>query len=294
MNKGVWYGIASYALWGILPVYWKALHSVPSLEIVANRLSWSLIFLVILITVRKEWAAWKGLLNRKTLLVYLGASVFLSVNWLVYIWSVNHGYIVEASLGYFINPLVNVLLAIVFLKETLTPTKWIAIGLATVGVIYLTFNYGAFPWIALALAFSFGIYGLIKKLSPLGSLQGLTMETGILFIPAVAYLGVLQIQGVGSYGHIGPVETVLLILSGVITAIPLLLFASAARSIPLSTMGLLQYVSPTLQFLLGVFVYHEAFNSHQLIGFCVIWAALIVFTAGSFLESRRSVQAAAS
>ncbi len=293
MNKGIWYGIAAFGVWGILPIYWKALHAVPALEIVTHRLAWSLVFIVILVSVRHEWGGLKKALNRRTLLIYTAAACLLSVNWLGYIWGVNHGLIVETSLGYFINPLVNVLLAVVFLGEKLPVSKWLPIGLAAVGVIYLTFSYGSVPWLAFGLAFSFGLYGLIKKLAPLGSLFGLTLETAILLLPSLGYLAWIESQGQAAFGHSALHVNLMLPLAGVVTAIPLLLFSSAARSIPLSTMGLLQYLSPTLQFLLGVFLFGEPFSQHQLIGFSIIWLALIIFSAGSLYDQRKALQATA-
>ena len=293
MNKGIWYGIAAYGIWGILPIYWKALHAVPALEIVTHRLAWSLVFIAVLVSVRHEWGGLKKVLNRRTLLIYTAAACLLSINWLCYIWGVNHGLIVETSLGYFINPLVNVLLAVVFLGEKLPVSKWLPIGLASVGVIYLTFSYGSVPWLAFALAVSFGLYGLIKKLAPLGSLYGLTLETAILLLPSLGYLVWIESQGQAAFGHSALQVNLMLPLAGVITAIPLLLFSSAARSIPLSTMGLLQYLSPTLQFLLGVFLFGEPFSQHQLIGFSIIWLALIIFSAGSLYEQRKALQTAA-
>jgi chloramphenicol-sensitive protein RarD len=286
-NKGILFGLGSYAIWGVFPLYWKMLQNIPALEIVAHRLAWSLVFLTVVILLRGGFAGLRGGINRRALLIYTAAACLLSVNWLIYVWGVNAGFVVETSLGYFINPLVSVVLGLIFFRERLTLSKWIPVGLAAVGVLYLTISYGSLPWISLALAFSFGFYGLIKKLSPMGSLNGLLLETAILFVPAVIYLLVLEVQGVGSFGHTGLGETALLILAGVVTAVPLLLFASAARSIPLWMVGLLQFLAPTLQFGLGVFVFREPFSVEKLIGFSIIWLALIIFTAGGFYEKRK-------
>lgn len=289
MNKGILSGIVAYTFWGFFPIYWKLLSSVPAGQIVAHRLVWSLVFLVVLVTLLKEWGGFKGVLNRRVFVLYTIAAVLLSANWLVYIWAVNAGYVVETSLGYFINPLVNVLLGVIILHERLTLAKWIPIGLAAVGVLFLTVVYGSLPWIGLALAFTFGFYGLMKKLSPLGSLHGLTLETAILFIPSIAYMLFAEQQGGGALGHSSPSVTVLLVLSGIVTAVPLLLFSFAARSIPLSTLGLLQYIAPTIQFLLGVLLYHELFTYERFVGFSMIWLALLIFSIGGLYDRRRAL-----
>jgi chloramphenicol-sensitive protein RarD len=280
-------------MWGFFPVYWKLLHGVPALEIVAHRLAWSLVFLAVIVSVLRGWQDLRQSINRRVLLVYLAAGVVLTINWLVYIYGVNAGFVVETSLGYFINPLVSVLFGVIFFREKLPPSKWVPVLLAAAGVLYLTVSYGALPWIALALAFSFGLYGLIKKLSPLSALPGLTLETAAMFVPAVGYLAILEAQGVGSFGHVGLLENVLMVLAGVVTAVPLLLFSSAARSIPLSTIGILQYIAPTIQFSLGVFVYGESFTTQRLIGFSIVWLALILFWAGGMYERRKAAMAAA-
>jgi chloramphenicol-sensitive protein RarD len=280
-------------MWGFFPVYWKLLHGVPALEIVAHRLAWSLVFLAVIVSVLRGWQDLRQSINRRVLLVYLAAGVVLTINWLVYIYGVNAGFVVETSLGYFINPLVSVLFGVIFFREKLPPSKWVPVLLAAAGVLYLTVSYGALPWIALALAFSFGLYGLIKKLSPLSALPGLTLETAAMFVPAVGYLAILEAQGAGSFGHVGLLENVLMVLAGVVTAVPLLLFSSAARSIPLSTIGILQYIAPTIQFSLGVFVYGESFTTQRLIGFSIVWLALILFWAGGMYERRKAAMAAA-
>jgi len=293
MNKGILYAVGCYLMWGFFPVYWKLLHGVPALEIVAHRLAWSLVFLAVIVSVLRGWQDLRQSINRRVLLVYLAAGVVLTINWLVYIYGVNAGFVVETSLGYFINPLVSVLFGVIFFREKLPPSKWIPVLLAAAGVLYLTVSYGELPWIALALAFSFGLYGLIKKLSPLAALPGLTLETAAMFVPAVGYLAILEAQGVGSFGHVGALENVLMALAGVVTAVPLLLFSSAARSIPLSTIGILQYIAPTIQFSLGVFVYGESFTTQRLIGFSIVWLALILFWAGGMYERRKAAIAAA-
>jgi chloramphenicol-sensitive protein RarD len=217
----------------------------------------------------------------------LVAAVLIGVNWLTYVWAVNAGFIVETSLGYFINPLLSVLMGVVFLRERLRPWQWAPLGLATAGVLYLTLAYGSPPWIALTLAFSFGFYGLAKKTAPLGSLYGLALETGFLFLPALAFLGYAEAAGQGAFLHSGPLPDLLMIGAGVVTTMPLLLFASAAQRIPLSLVGVLQYIAPTIQFLLGVVVYHEPFTPSQMIGFGLVWIALALFAGEGLLAQRR-------
>jgi chloramphenicol-sensitive protein RarD len=218
--------------------------------------------------------------------IYSVASILLTVNWLVYVWGVNAGFIVETSLGYFINPLLSVLLGVIFLRERLRPAQWIPVALAAAGVLYLTLAYGRPPWIALTLAFTFGFYGFVKKLAPLGSLYGLTLETGIVFPIALIYLAFVEFTSAGAFLHNGALIDVLLIGAGLVTTIPLLMFASAARQIPLSVVGILQFIAPTLQFLIGVLIYREPFDGSRLIGFGLVWLALIIFWLESYLANR--------
>jgi len=276
-NKGIWYAFGANVLWGLFPIYWKWLQHVPALQVIGHRIGWSFVLLMIFIFVTGQWAKFRSALTWRVLGAYLIAGLLLSVNWLIYVWGVNSDHIVETSLGYFINPLLSVLLGLIFLKERLRPMQWIPIGLAAFGVIYLTWTYGSLPWIALALAFTFGIYGLVKKTSPLGSLYGLTLETGLVFLPALGYLIYTQTTGEGAFGHTGIGTDLLLVGAGVVTTIPLLMFASAAKRIPLTMVGIMQYIAPTLQFLLGVLIYKESFTATRLIGFSMVWVALIVF-----------------
>lgn len=295
MNKGIVYAAGAYILWGLLPLYWKALHDVPSTQIVAHRLVWSLVFVGLALTLRRNWG-WLGKAIRqpRVLLTFALSGALLTVNWLVYIWGVNAGFIVETSLGYFINPLVNVLLGFLILKERLRPAQWAALGVALAGVLYLTFSYGAFPWIALTLAFSFGIYGLIRKTAALNSAEGLFVETAVFFLPALGFLLLQESRGVGALGHLDATTTLLLIGAGAATSIPLILFAAGARRITLTTLGLLQYVAPTLQFLIGVVIYHEPFGAGRLVGFGLIWLALVLYTAESLIVHRRKAALAAT
>jgi len=294
MKKGVLLAIGAYVAWGLLPVYWKALQSVPAIQIIAHRFTWSVVFLALLLLFRGEWKQfWQAAATRRNLLLFALSGSLLAVNWLTYVWGVNAGFVIETSLGYFINPLVSVLLGTLFLREKLRPFQWVPVGLAAAGVLYLTLTYGSVPWIALILAFSFGIYGLIRKTAPLGSLYGLALETLIVFLPAAIFLLLVEVQGNGVIGKVSAWEGVLLVLTGVATALPLLLFSSAARLIDLSLIGILQYIAPTGQFLLGVLVYREPFTVERLVGFALIWAALVLYT-GEGLLMRRAARAPAA
>lgn len=290
MNKGLWYGIGAYGLWGLFPIYWKWLHHVPAIELIAHRIIWSFVALVIVLALMRQWRSFRvEIAKPRVLRLYVLAAVLIGINWFVYVWAVNQGYIVETSLGYFINPLLNVLIGVIILREKLRPAQWVPIGLAAAGVLYLTLLYGSLPWIALTLAFSFGLYGLVKKLAPLSSLHGLTLETGVLLLPMAGYLIFAEVNGQGVFLHTDLVSNLLMLGAGPVTVIPLLLFASAVRRVPLSTMGILQYLAPTLQFLLGVLVYGEAFSSAQFVGFGLVWLALIVYTAENVWQRRRAL-----
>lgn len=291
MNKGMLYGAGAYLLWGLLPIFWKSLHTVPALEILAHRMVWSLAFVVVLLAVQGHWR-WLGPVfkNGRVLLTFAISALLLSLNWFLYIWSVNAGYIVETSLGYFINPLVNVLLGTLFLKERLRLWQAAAIIVAVIGVLYLTLHYGSLPWIALTLAGSFGVYGLLRKTASLNSLEGLTLETLLLFPPALAYLIYREWTGSAAFGHTGLPTMLLLICAGVATALPLLLFASGARRVTLTLMGILQYIAPTMQFLIGVFLYNESLTRARLIGFSLIWLALAIYSLEGIFRSGRATR----
>lgn len=295
MKKGVLNAIGAYGLWGFLPIYWKALQAVPAIQILSHRFVWSFVFLITLILLRSEWRSFKtAVTNQRTVLIYSLSACLLAVNWGTYIWGVNAGFVIETSLGYFINPLVSVLFGVIFLKERLRPLQWLPVGLAALGVLYLTISYGALPWVALILAFSFGLYGLLKKTAPLGSLYGLALETAVLFLPAGLFLLLSDVQGSGLFGRLDLDTTLLLVFTGVVTALPLLLFASAARSINLSLLGILQYIAPTCQFLLGVLVYNEPFTLDRLVGFSLIWLALLIFSLEGMLVRLKSAPTTAS
>ena len=285
---GVLFGAAAYLIWGISPIYWKVLIRVPALEIITHRIVWSFVFLMPLVIVGGQWPSFlDALKNRRTLLILLCSSLFVAANWLIYIWAVTHDRLLQASLGYYINPLVNVLLGMVFLKERLRRAQAIAVIMATAAVAYLTVSYGVFPWISLSLAFSFGLYGLIRKVAPVGSLTGLTIETLVLSVPGWIYLYVLDTGGAGAFLHSGPAIDLLLIGASVVTALPLLFFTIGARRLNLSTMGFLQYIAPTCMFLLGVLVYGEPFRRAQLVTFLIIWTALAVYSADSVITFRK-------
>jgi chloramphenicol-sensitive protein RarD len=286
-RAGVASGLAAYGLWGLFPLYFPLLEPAGGLEIVAHRVIWSLVFVGLLLTVVRRWGHVRAAVSdRRTLLVLLGAAVLIAVNWLVFVIAVNSGHVVETSLGYFINPLVSVLLGVVVFAERLRPLQWVAVAIAAVAVTVLTVDYGRPPWIALSLAVSFGLYGLMKKLVRVEAAPGLFVETALVAVPAVAVLAVLQARGTGTATSEGAGHLLLLLSSGVATAIPLLLFAAATRRVPLSTVGLLQYVTPLMQLAIGVFVYHEPMPPARLAGFVIVWVALAVFTADSLRQAR--------
>jgi chloramphenicol-sensitive protein RarD len=286
-RAGVASGLAAYGLWGLFPLYFPLLEPAGGLEIVAHRVVWSLLFVAVLLTFLRAWPQVRATAtDRRSLLVLLGAAVLIAANWLVFVYGVNSGHVVETSLGYFINPLVSVLLGVVFFAERLRRLQWVAVGIAAVAVTVLTVDYGRPPWIALALAVTFGLYGLMKKLVRVAAAPGLFVETALVVVPAVAVLAVLHAQGEGTAGEAGTGHLLLLLSSGVATAVPLLLFAGATRRIPLSTVGLLQYVTPLMQLAIGVFVYEEPMPPARLAGFVIVWVALAVFTADSLRTAR--------
>ncbi len=288
-NRGLWFAFGAYFIWGLFPIYWKLLKDVSALELIGHRIIWSFVMLGLVITLTAQWGRLrKSALNWRVLRIYSIAAVLIGANWLMYVWAVNAGFIVETSLGYFINPLLSVLLGVVIFREKLRTLQWLPVGLAALGVGYLTLVYGRLPWIALSLAFSFGFYGLVKKLAPLGSLYGLTLETGILLLPALGYLLFLEVDGSAAFLRTGLTADLLMIGAGLVTTIPLLMFASAAQRIPLSMIGVMQYFAPTLQFLIGVLVYKEPFSQAQFVGFAIVWVALIIFWLDSYLASRRT------
>jgi len=283
---GVGAGLGAYVLWVIFPLYFPLLEPAGGLEIVANRVVWSLLFVALLLTVLRAWGQVRTTVaDRRSLLVLAVAAVLIAVNWLVYVYAVNSGHVVEASLGYFINPLVSVVLGVAVFRERLRRLQWVAVGTAVLAVVVLTVDYGRPPWIALTLALSFGLYGLMKKLVRVEAAPGLFVETAVVFVPALVVIGVLQGSGDAAFGHAGVGNAFLLASTGLATAVPLLLFAAAARRVPLSTVGLLQYVTPLMQLSIGVFVYDEPMPPARLVGFAIVWLALAVFTVDSLRQA---------
>lgn len=296
MRTGMLYAALSYIMWGLFPMYFKALQAIPPFEILVHRMLWSLVFVLVVLALRRQWSWLRAVLRQpKVLAGFTLSSLLLAANWLLYIWAVNNNHVVDASLGYFINPLVNILLGLLLLKERLRPLQWVATALAAAGVAWLTWQAGHPPWIGLALAFSFGGYGLLRKTATLGPLEGLSLETLLLFPIACAYLLYLSASGHNSFLTASAPMQWLLVAAGPITAVPLLLFAAGARRIPLSLLGLLQYLSPSLQLLLGVWLYHEPFGGARLAGFVAIWSGLALYSAEGLWRGFKSrVPAAAA
>ncbi|HHL33537.1 MAG TPA: EamA family transporter RarD [Desulfobulbaceae bacterium] len=272
--------LLAYTMWGILPLYWKMLDAVPSYEIICHRILWSFLFSLALLGLRRKINPFiKNLRDRRTVITFLATASLLGCNWLVYIWSVNNDYIIESSLGYFINPLIAVFFGVVFLREPLRPGQWAALSVALAGVLYLTFSYGRFPWIGLTLAVTFALYSLLRKTAPLRSLDGLTFETGLLTLPAAATLFYLAWHGRSHLFTLAPGYTWLLLGAGPITALPLLCFVFGAQRISMTAVGLMQYLAPTLQFLIGLLLFHEPFPREKLIGFTLVWLALALYVS---------------
>ena len=287
--SGAIFGAAAFLIWGISPLYWKTLTAVPALEIVAHRVVWSFLLLMPLILIRKRWKEFLlALTNWRSMAILAATSLFVSCNWLVYIWAINNGFLLQASLGYYINPLVNVLLGTLFLKERLRSFQGLAVLLAGAGVLYLTVVYGQFPWIACILACTFGLYGLVRKIISVGSLVGLAMETFLLTVPALGYLIYLDTKGSAAFYKVSLQIDLLLMGTSVVTALPLLLFAMSARRVRLTTLGFLQYIAPSCMFVMAVFIYLETFRMEQLVSFILIWTALAVYSMDSVVYYRRS------
>jgi len=289
LNPGILYSTLAYICWGLVPLYFKQLSAVGALEVVLHRTVWSLVFLLGVLAVLKRWAWLRVAFRQPRLLATFALSaVLLSTNWLTYVWAVQHNYLLDASLGYFILPLVNVAMGYFILHERPRRGQWVAVSVAASGVLWLAIQAGHPPWIALVLASSFGSYGLLRKLGSLGALEGLTLETLLLAPVAAIALGVLTWQGTSALAQFDLATVGWLLLGGPITALPLLLFAAGARRITLTTMGILQYISPTLQFCLGVWLFHEPFESARLVGFVLIWVALVVYSVEGWWFSRKA------
>ncbi|WP_124439954.1 EamA family transporter RarD [Streptomyces sp. NL15-2K] len=288
---GLLNGFAAYGMWGLVPLFWPLLKPAGAAEILAHRMAWSLVFVAVALVVVRRWA-WAGELLRQPRrlgLVAVAAAV-ITVNWGLYIWSVNSGHVVEASLGYFINPLVTIAMGVLLLKERLRPVQWTAVGIGFAAVLVLTIGYGQPPWISLTLAFSFATYGLVKKKVNLGGVESLTAETAIQFLPALGYLLWLGAHGEATFATEGPGHAALLAATGVVTALPLVCFGAAAIRVPLSTLGLLQYLAPVFQFLLGIFYFDEAMPPERWAGFALVWLALTLLTWDALRTARRAAR----
>lgn len=281
-KQGIFFGLAAYVLWGILPVYWKALELVSPFEILSSRFMWSCVFVFLLIIFQKKWPLFakevkQVFSNVKTGAAMVAAGITISFNWGTFIWAVNNGHIVETSMGYYINPLVSILFAVVFLSERLDKMQLVAITCAFIGVASMVYSFGKIPWVSLTLAFTFALYGLLKKILPVSALTSIMLETLLITPLALVYEYSLWQQGVSFYAS-GNLQVIMMLTgAGVVTAIPLLLFTAGARLLPLKIIGFLQYISPTLTLLIGVFVYNEAFTASHLLAFGWIWAALLLF-----------------
>ena len=287
-STGVLLAMGAFSIWGLSPIYFKSLLAVPALEIVLHRMLWSFVFLLPVVVAVRQWSEFKRVIaNRRTMLILALTAVLVSTNWFVFIWAVNNDHILEASLGYYINPLINVLLGMVFLKERLRRPQGVAVVLALVGVLYLSMQVGKLPWISLTLAMSFALYGLIRKVAPVNSLVGLTVEAMMLSLPAAAYLVYLDIDGRGAFLDSGFGIDLLLICAGLVTAVPLLLFTAGARRLHLSTVGILQYIAPSGNFLLALWVYDEPMKGAQMLTFAMIWTALAIYSVDSVRDYRR-------
>ena len=293
-RRGLAYGVAAYGLWGLFPLYWPLLEPAGALEILAHRVLWSLVAVVVVVLVLRRTDAVRAVLaDRRSRLLLLGAAAVITLNWGGYIWGVNNGRVVETSLGYFINPLVTVLMGVALLGERLRRLQWAAVALAAVAVLVLTVDYGRPPWIALLLAFSFATYGLSKKKAGVDAVESLTVETMFIGPFAAAYIGWLAWQGTGEFGHHGAAHAWMLTTAGVVTIIPLLCFGAAAIRVSMVTIGLLQYIAPILQFLLGVVWYDEDMPASRWTGFVLVWIALAVFTYEAATHRRRQLRLAA-
>lgn len=290
-QNGVLFGVGAYLCWGFFPLYWPLLDPASALEVLAHRFIWSMVFVLVAVTAMQRWRPFIAIARDRRLMVLLTfAAITIAFNWGGFIYGVTSGHVVETSLGYFINPLVTVLLGVFVLKETLRPIQWAAVGVGALAVLVLAIDYGRPPWIALLVAFSFATYGFLKKKADLPSLEGLGMETLILTPVAIGYLLVLGLTDHLTFGSAGPGNVMLLIGTGVVTAIPLLLFNGAATRLSLTTIGLLQYLGPFIQFVLGLTIFGEDMTSARWVGFLLVWAALVIFTTDGLMNRRRALR----
>jgi len=294
-RRGLIYGASAYLLWGLFPLYWPLLEPAGTVEILAQRMAWSLIVMTILLGITRGFGRVRAVIAaRRQLRLLLAAAVVVTVNWGVYIYGVNSHHVVETSLGYFINPLFTILLGVFVLGERLRRAQWAAVGIGTVAVLVIAVDYGRPPWIALTLATSFGLYGLFKKRAAVGAVDSMAVETGAMFVPAVIALAVVAAQGNLAFGSHGVGNSLLLAGTGLVTAVPLLLFAAGTRRLPLSVIGLLQYLAPVLQFSVGVGIRHEPLPPAELVGFLLVWVALVVLTVDGLRAQRRAAALAES
>ncbi len=290
MNSGPLYALLAFGIWGLYPLYLRELASVSSVEIVLHRSAWSLVFLLGVLAVLRRWAWLTALLKApRQMLMPLASGLLLALNWLLYVYAVQSAQVVEASLGYFINPLLSVCLGVVVLSERLNRVQWVAVGFAAAGVFWLTWHSGRLPWLGLALAATFAVYGLLRKTSVLGPLEGLTLETLLIAPLVLPWLAGVTLNGTGALATGSPALVFWLVMAGPLTAVPLMMFAAAARRLKLATVGLFQYLSPSLQLAIGVAVFGEPFDLQRLAGFVLIWTGLAVYTAHSLALSRRAV-----
>ncbi len=287
-GRGIAAASSAFVIWGVLPIYLKWLQSVPVLQVTAHRLVWGCLVALAWLGVRGELKnLWAALKDWRVLLRLFASASLITANWITYVWAVANDRVVDTSLGYFINPLLNVVLGVVLLSERLNRAQWSAVALAAIGVAYLTWSSGHPPWLSLALAFTFGLYGFVRKVIKVDALAGFGAETLLVLPVGIGYLIWCEMVGIGAFGHTSLTLNLLMIFGGPITAIPLVLFAFGARRIPYSTVGLLQYIGPTLQLLLGVFLYHEPFGGSRLIGFALIWSALAIYAIDGLWRSRK-------
>jgi len=293
-SRGFLLGAAAYAMWGLFPLYWPLLKPAGAVEILAHRIFWSLVVMLLLVFLLGRVRHLRAVIShRRTLVILVLAAGVIAVNWGAYIWGVNNGHVVETSLGYFINPLVTVLMGVVVLGERLRRLQWVALGIAAVAVLGLTVEYGRPPWVALALAFSFAFYGLAKKTANVGAVESLTVETLVLAPVAAGYIWWLTSQGTSTFGTEGAGHAALLMTTGVVTAIPLICFGAAATRVSMTTIGLLQYLAPTIQFALGVLLFREDMPAMRWVGFALVWVALVIFTYEAVTHRRRQLRLAA-
>lgn len=291
-RNGLIYGASAYALWGVFPLFWPLLEPAGTVEILAHRMAWSLVVIVVILRVTRGLGRLRAVLaNARQVRLLVVAAVLVTVNWGTYIYGVNSGHVIETSLGYFINPLFTILLGVFVLGERLRPMQWLAVGIGTLAVIVIAVDYGRPPWIALTLATSFGLYGFFKKSAAVGAVESMAIETGAMFVPALIALAVVAAQGNLVFASHGLGTAFLLASAGVVTTVPLLLFAAGMRRLPLSVVGLLQYLAPVLQFAVGVGIRHEPLPSAELIGFALVWVALIVLSVDGLRSQRRAVPA---